>query len=89
MTTLIELDEIKECQRQAAAEIAPEPFAPDAVMSLVQVESLRLIAAVDAVLKAAASWKQYAAEGDALDLAADEVRKVISRELLGEAGDDR
>jgi hypothetical protein len=84
-TTPIELDAIKECQRQAAAEIAPEPFAPDAVTSLVQVQSPRLIAAVDAVLKAAASWKQYTAEGDALDRAADEIRKVIARELLGGA----
>lgn len=46
----------------------------------------RLLAAVEAALKAASQWKQFAAEGDAQDEYADEIRKIIARELNGEAG---
>ncbi len=45
-----ELAEVRELQRQAAAEIDPEPLAPDCVEDLVTVYAPRLLAALDAVL---------------------------------------
>ncbi|HMH92367.1 MAG TPA: hypothetical protein VK586_14935 [Streptosporangiaceae bacterium] len=44
----------------------------------------RLLAALEAALRAADGWKRFAAEGDAQDECADELRKVIAAALSGE-----
>jgi hypothetical protein len=46
-----------------------------------------LLAAVEAALGAAAGWKRFAAEGDAQDECADELRKVIAAALTGRGND--
>lgn len=43
----------------------------------------RLVAALEAALGAADGWKRFAAEGDAQDECADELRKVIAAALTG------
>jgi hypothetical protein len=80
------LDEIREGRRQALEEIDLEPLAPDCVTDLVTTVVPRLLAALDGVLKAAADWQRYSAEGDAQDECAREVRKIVTRELTGTEG---
>lgn len=75
------LEEIREGQRQALAEIDPEPLAPDCVTDLVATAVPRLLTALNEVLKAAAEWQRFAAEGDAQDECAREIRKIVAREL--------
>ena len=43
----------------------------------------RLVAALEAVLKLAGEWKQFAVSGDAQDECADKLREAITRELTG------
>jgi hypothetical protein len=45
------LAEIRECQRQAVTEIAPEELAPDGVTELAETYAPRLLAALDAALR--------------------------------------
>jgi hypothetical protein len=47
----------------------------------------RLLAAMEKLLKAADRWQLYAAEGDAADECAGDVRRIITRELTREATD--
>jgi hypothetical protein len=47
----------------------------------------RLLAALEAALSAADGWKRFAAEGDAQDECADELRKVIAAALTGKGND--
>jgi hypothetical protein len=47
----------------------------------------KLLAAVEAVLSAADGWKRFAAEGDAQDECAGELRKVIEAALTGKGND--
>jgi hypothetical protein len=48
----------------------------------------RLLGAVDKVLKAADRWQLYAAEGDAADECAGDVRRIIARALAGKGNGD-
>jgi hypothetical protein len=48
----------------------------------------RLLKSVEKLLAAADRWQLYAAEGDAADDCARDVREIIARELTGKAADD-
>lgn len=57
------------------------------VLAKAQHDVPRLVKAVEAVLQAAAGWQRFAAEDDAQDECAREVRKIIARELTGTEAD--
>jgi hypothetical protein len=79
--------EIKHDHRQHVSVNFPAPGVCVSNRERWPCQAYRAAAAVEAALSAADSWKLFAAEGDAQDECADELREAIARELTGRGND--
>jgi hypothetical protein len=81
------LAEIKHDHRQHVSVNFPAPGVCVSNRERWPCQAYRAAAAVEAALSAAAGWKRFAAEGDAQDECAGELRKVIAAALAGKGND--